>query len=108
MLVGVLPAWNFKKVSLALALVLPAMVLPAPASADDDPANVAEAGVEQSSIAVPLSLPESRPADAQEPLNSVPDADQVNGSRPVRVPGPERRPCPHLGCSGHSIVGVGH
>jgi len=106
MLVGILPAWHFKKVPLALALVLPAMVLPAPASADDDPANAAEAGVEQSSTPVPL--PESRPADAQEPLNSAPDADQVNGSRPVRVPGPERRPCTHLGCSGHSIVGVGH
>ena len=106
MLVGILPAWNFKKILPALALALPAMVLPAPASADDDSANVAEAGVEQSSTPVPL--PESRPADAQEPLNSVPDADQVNGSRPVRVPGPERRPCTHLGCSGHSIVGVGH
>ncbi len=103
MLVGILPAWNFKKVPLALALVLPAMVLPAPASA-----KVAEAGVEQSSIAVPLSLPESRSADAQESRFSVSDARQVSENRRIRVAGPGRRSCTHLGCSGHSIVGIGY
>ena len=106
MLVGVLPAWHFKKILPALALALPAMVLPAPASADDDPAKVAEVGVEQSSIAV--SLPERRPADAQELPVSVSDMRQVSGNRRIRVAGPGRRSCTHLGCSGHSIVGIGY
>lgn len=106
MLVGVLPAWHFKKIPLALALMLPAMVLAAPALANDDPAKVVELRVEQSSVAVPL--PERRPADAQAPLTPVSDEGQVSGNRPVRVAGPRRRSCRHLGCSGHSIVGIGY
>jgi len=82
------------------------------------------------SIAVPL--PKRRPAnaqelaDAQESPVSVSDAHQVSGTRrahvararrqirvassrrQIRVASSRRRVCRHLGCRGHSIVGVGY
>jgi len=115
MLGGVLPAWHFKMVALVLALMLSTMVLPATALADDDSAEVTEAGIEQSSTAIPL--PERRPANAQESLNSVSDARQVSGNRRVRVArsrrrvrvaGRGRRSCTYLGCRGFTILGVGY
>jgi hypothetical protein len=114
MLSGVSPAWQIKKNLVALALLLPAMVLSAPALANDDRAKVVESLVEQSSIAVPL--PERRPADAQASLTPVSDARRVSGNRSVRVASSRRRvraastrrrSCTYLGCRGHTIVGVG-
>jgi hypothetical protein len=82
------------------------------------------AGGRAGSIAVPL--PKRRPADAQESPVSVSDAHQVSGirrahvasarrqnrvassRRQIRVASSRRRVCRHLGCRGHSIVGVGY